>query len=76
MTNLSKGLLAAMTSNALFAMLFLYGIWMQPMSGTEFCVAYGGDAVGFMRADDDGQRLGRQRRGLRTISAVIGSGGC
>ena len=35
MTNLSKGLLAAITSNALFAMLFLYGIWMQPMSGTE-----------------------------------------
>ena len=23
----------------------------------NFCVAYGGDAVGFMRADDDGQRL-------------------
>jgi hypothetical protein len=35
MTNLSKGLLAAITSNALFAMLFLYGVWMQPMSGTE-----------------------------------------
>lgn len=35
MTNLTKGLLAAITSNALFAMLFLYGVWMQPMSGTE-----------------------------------------
>ena len=35
MTNLSKGLLVAITSNALFAMLFLYGVWMQPMSGTE-----------------------------------------
>ena len=35
MTNLSKGLLAAIMSNVLFAMLFLYGVWMQPMSGTE-----------------------------------------
>ena len=35
MTNLSKGLLAAIASNLLFAMLFLYGVWMQPMSGTE-----------------------------------------
>lgn len=35
MTNLSKGLLAAITSNVLFAMLFLYGVWMQPMGGTE-----------------------------------------
>lgn len=35
MTDLSKGLLAAAASNILFAALFLYGIWMKPMTGTE-----------------------------------------
>lgn len=35
MTNLSKGLLAAVASNLLFSMLFLYGMWMRPMTGTE-----------------------------------------
>ena len=35
MTNLSKGLLAAIASNLLFSMLFLYGMWMRPMTGTE-----------------------------------------
>lgn len=35
MGNTGKGVLAAVCSNMLFAMLFLYGTWMQPMSGTE-----------------------------------------
>ena len=35
MTDLSKGLIAAALSNILFVVLFLYGIWMKPMTGTE-----------------------------------------
>lgn len=32
---MGKGVLAAVCSNMLFAMLFLYGTWMRPMNGTE-----------------------------------------
>lgn len=35
MTDLTKGVLAAVCSNILFAALFLYSTWMQPMSGTD-----------------------------------------
>ena len=35
MTDFSKGLVAAVASNLLFSMLFLYGTWMRPMTGTE-----------------------------------------
>lgn len=35
MNTLSKGIFAATASNILFSMLFLYGVWMKPMSGTE-----------------------------------------
>ena len=35
MTRTQKGLAAAICSNLLFAALFLYSSWMQPMSGTE-----------------------------------------
>ena len=35
MTDFSKGLVAALASNLLFSMLFLYGTWMYPMTGTE-----------------------------------------
>ena len=35
MTDFSKGLVAALASNLLFSMLFLYGTWMRPMTGTE-----------------------------------------
>lgn len=35
MTDFSKGLVAAVASNLLFFMLFLYGTWMHPMTGTE-----------------------------------------
>ncbi len=35
MTDFSKGLVAAVASNLLFSMLFLYGTWMHPMTGTE-----------------------------------------
>ena len=35
MTDFSKGLVAAIASNVLFSMLFLYSTWMHPMNGTE-----------------------------------------
>ena len=35
MTRTQKGLAAAICSNLLFAALFLYSSWMQPMSGTD-----------------------------------------
>ena len=35
MTRTQKGLAAAICSNILFAALFLYSSWMQPMSGTD-----------------------------------------
>ncbi|PSJ79457.1 EamA family transporter RarD [Neisseria iguanae] len=35
MSIMTKGVLAAVCSNILFAMLFLYGLWMRPMTGTD-----------------------------------------
>ena len=35
MTSMTKGVLAAVFSNILFAMLFLYSQWMKPMTGTD-----------------------------------------
>ena len=35
MTDFSKGFVAAIASNVLFSMLFLYSTWMHPMNGTE-----------------------------------------
>ena len=35
MSQTSKGIFAALLSNVLFAALFLYSLWMQPMSGTD-----------------------------------------
>ena len=35
MPQTAKGVLAAVASNVLFAMLFLYSSWMKPMNGTD-----------------------------------------
>ena len=75
MTDLSKGLIAAALSNILFVVLFLYGIWMKPMTGTE---VFAWRMVAMLAALFVlmGMVGGRRQTDLYAASAGIGNAGC